>query len=173
MIRHRLAVLIALAAMSTASGCGTDEQAAPPAQSPVSSVTTPTPAGALPAPEVLTDLLYRLSDPAVPGADKVPIVEGATPADAEKLDRFAIALRDDGYLPLYLDATGIGWSDRFPGSVTADITVHTANPATGTFSFPMQFTAHDGGWQLAQDSASTVLAFGGGAPQPPPVPPTP
>lgn len=77
----------------------------------------------------MTDVLYRLSDPEVPGADKLPLVEGAKPADAATIDKFATALRDGGYLPLNLEAADLGWSDRYPGNVTADVTVNTANPA--------------------------------------------
>jgi hypothetical protein len=114
----------------------------------------------LPAPEALTDVLYRLSDPEVAGADKLALVEGAKPADAATIDKFATALRDGGYLPLNLDAADLSWSDRYPGNVTADVTVNTANPETGAFSFPMEFKPHDGGWQLSQETAKTLLAFG-------------
>ncbi|WP_046301016.1 hypothetical protein [Mycobacterium sp. UM_Kg27] len=164
MYRHRSTVAAALAAATVLlSGCGGHPPAEPVAEIPVTSTTAvpgPVPSAALPAPEALTDVLYRLSDPEVPGADKLALVEGAKPADAATIDKFATALKDGGYLPLSLDAAALGWSDRNPGNVTADVTVTTADPATGTFFFPMEFTPQHGDWQLSQDTAKTLLAFG-------------
>src|SRR3954471_18652878 len=59
-----------------------------------SSVVAPQPAGPLPAPEALTDVLSRLADPGVPGANKLNLVEGSTPETAAALDRFTTAARD-------------------------------------------------------------------------------
>lgn len=164
------------AAVLVMSGCGGHQPAEPVAEIPVTSTTVPVqvPSSALPAPEALTDVLYRLSDPEVPGADKLPLVEGAKPADAATIDKFATALRDGGYLPLNLEAADLGWSDRYPGNVTADVTVNTANPAAGTFAFPMEFTPNHGDWQLSQATAKSLLAFGNaqaGSTQPAPPPP--
>lgn len=158
------------------SGCAGHQPAEPVAEVPVTSTTVPAqaPSSALPAPEALTDVLYRLSDPEVPGADKLSLIEGAKPADAATIDKFATALKDGGYLPLSLEAAGLGWSDRNPGNVTADVTVNTANPATGTFFFPMEFTPNHSDWQLSQATAKTLLAFGNartGSTEP--APPTP
>ncbi|WP_234808706.1 hypothetical protein [Mycolicibacter terrae] len=153
----------AVAVVLALSGC-TGHQAAPPtAELPPTSTTTVAaepPASAMPAPEALTDVLYRLSDPEVPGVEKVGLIEGAKPTDAETIDKFATALKDGGYLPLKLEAAGLTWSDRHPGNLTADVTVDTANPDTGGFAFPMEFRPHDGGWQLSQETAKTLLAFG-------------
>lgn len=163
MYRHRIALTAALAAAVTAlSGCHGHQQAEPAVQIPVTSTTVPAsaPSSALPAPEALTDVLYRLSDPEVPGTDKLILIEGAKPADAATIDKFATALKDGGYLPLNLDAAGVGWSDRNPGNATADVTVTTANPASGAFSFPMEFTPTGDGWQLSQETAKSLLAFG-------------
>ncbi|MGV0625359.1 hypothetical protein [Mycolicibacter minnesotensis] len=131
--------------------------------SPSSIVTTPAsaaPAAVLPGPEALTDVLYRLSAPDVPGSEKVQLIEGAKASDAATIDKFATALKDGGYLPLNLQAAGLDWSQRSPGNVSADVTVTTANPETGAFSFPMEFKPNDGGWQLSEDTAKTLLAFG-------------
>lgn len=163
MSRQRIALSTALAAVLALSGCGGHEQAGPASEVtlPLSTtVSAEPPASPLPAPEALTDVLYRLSDPAVPAAEKVPLVEGAKPTDAETIDKFATALNDGGHLPLNLEAVGVTWSDRYPGNVTADVTVNTANPETGAFSFPMEFRPHGGGWQLSQETAKTLLAFG-------------
>ncbi|WP_409429196.1 hypothetical protein [Mycobacterium sp. SMC-11] len=163
MYRHRSTVAAALAAATVLlSGCSGHQPAEPVAEVPVTSTTVPVqvPSSALPAPEALTDVLYRLSDPEVPGADKLALIEGAKPADAATIDKFATALKDGGYLPLSLEAAALGWSDRSPGNVTADVTVNTANPATGTFFFPMEFTPNHGDWQLSQATAKSLLAFG-------------
>ena len=181
MYQHRIAVTAALAAAALVlSGCNGQQPAEQVTEVSVTSTTVPVqaPSSALPEPEALTDVLYRLSDPEVPGADKLALIEGAKPADAATIDKFATALKDGGYLPLSLDAAGLGWSERDPGNVTADVTVNTANPATGTFSFPMDFTPNHGDWQLSQATAKSLLAFGnaqasGTAPAPAPAPPTP
>lgn len=162
MNRYRLALATALSgAVLALPGCG-HQQPEPPAEPPPITTTTaaPAPSSPLPAPEALTDVLYRLSDPAIPAADKVALIEGAKPADAQTIDKFATALRDGGYLPLNLEAAEVTWSDRVPGHVTADVTVNTANPDTGAFTFPMEFAPADGGWQMSQDTAKAVLAFG-------------
>ncbi|OBG33216.1 MULTISPECIES: hypothetical protein [Mycolicibacter] len=177
MYRHRITVAAALAAATVMlSGCNGHQPAEPVAEVPVTSTTVPVqvPSSALPAPEALTDVLYRLSDPEVPGADKLALIEGAKPADAATIDKFATALKDGGYLPLSLEAAALGWSDRSPGNVTADVTVNTANPATGTFFFPMEFTPKHGDWQLSQATAKSLLAFGNArTSSTEPAPPTP
>lgn len=167
MSRQRIAlstVSTALAAVLALSGCASHPQPAePPAEIPVTATTTVAAepqSSPLPAPETLTDVLYRLSDPEIPGAEKVSLIESAKPTDAATIDKFATALKDGGYLPLNLDAAGITWSDRHPGNVTADVTVNTASPDAGGFTFPMEFTPRDGGWQLSHETAKTLLAFG-------------
>ncbi len=177
MYRYRITVAATLAAAALVlSGCSSHQPAEPVAEVPLTSTTVPVqvPSSALPAPEALTDVLYRLSDPEVPGADKLALIEGAKPADAATIDKFATALKDGGYLPLNLDADSLGWSDRSPGNVTADVTVNTANPATGTFFFPMEFTPNHGDWQLSQATAKSLLAFGNArTSSTEPTPPTP
>ena len=96
--------------------------------------------------------------------DNHPRASSATssgkPADAATIDKFATALRDGGYLPLILEVTGLAWSDRHPGYVTADVAVKTANPDTSEFHFPMEFKPAGEAWQLSADTAKTLLAFG-------------
>ena len=114
----------------------------------------------LPAPEALTDVLYRLADPDVPGTEKLDLIEGAKPGDAATLDRFTTALKDGGYRPLTLEAVDLGWSDRDPGNAVATVNVTTSSPDTSGFSFPMEFVPHDVGWQLSHRTAELLLAFG-------------
>ena len=118
-------------------------------------------AAPLPAPEALTDVLYRLADPAVKGADKLQLVENTTPADAATIDKFAAALRDGGFTPLTFTASEIRWSDRRPDDALASINVTTSNPANpGNFTFPMEFRQDKGAWQLSRETADMLLAFG-------------
>lgn len=168
---RRTVSITAVAVMLTVSGCAIHQSAGPVPQVPAVTA-NPSAAGALPGPDALAEVLYRLSDPDVAGADKVALIADAKPSDAEAIGKFAIALRDSGDLPLHLDITGLSWSDRDPGNVIADVTVNTAHPDTG-FSFPMEFTVHDGRWQLSATTAKTLLALSteqptSGSPVPPP-----
>lgn len=160
-----VATIAAMLAMLTLSGCSAHKSASLPdlpAEVPLTeSVPAAPPQSAmLPAPEALTDVLYRLADPAVPGVEKIALIEGANRADAGTLDKFTAALKDGGYLPLTVDASGITWSDRYPGNAAADVNATSANPDTGGFSLPMEFKPHEGGWQLSRQTAETLLAFG-------------
>lgn len=165
MHRHRVGTVSAatISAVLALAGCSHREAPTLPAEPPTSSVTTSTavPHGAVPpAPDALADVLYRLADPAVPGVEKVGLIEGATPVDSGNVDRFAAALRDGAYLPLTFDVADVGWSDRNPGNATANVNVTTRNPDAGEFAFPMEFTPRGDGWQLAQQTAELLLAFG-------------
>jgi hypothetical protein len=124
-------------------------------------------------------VLARLADPNVPGADKVNLVEGATPESAATLDKFVNALRDNGYLPMTFAANNIAWSDKIPSHVMSTVTVNTAEPNNPNFTFPMEFTPVQGGWQLSRATAEMLLAISrspaaptpGSPPGPPPAPP--
>ncbi|MBW0017135.1 MAG: hypothetical protein JO236_06275 [Mycobacterium sp.] len=135
----------------------------------------------LPAPEALVDVLTRLSDPAVPGANKTDLVQGATPETGAVLDKYTNALRDNGYLPMTFTAEGIAWSDQNASNVMATINVSSAN--NRRFTFPMDFTpcaTCQGSWQLSRKTAEMLLALGtspdsttpatSSAPAPPPGP---
>ena len=194
MPRNPFSVLSAatIVAALALSGCSNHDESKP-APSPVAPqssavATAPSdPGAALPAPEALADVLYRLADPAVKGSDKLTLVESTTPDDAVTMDRFASALRDGGFTPLTVTAADIRWSDRAPGNALATVNVTTSNPANpGGFTFPMEFRPHDGGWQLSRETADMLLAFGNArteasaaspspvSPSPPPAaPPTP
>ena len=135
---------------------------------PESATTPPTTAAApadteqLPVPEALTDVMYRLAEPAVPGADKLQLVQNVVPTDAPTLEKFATALRDGGFTPVTFEATDIRSSDAQPEGVLATIKVTTTNPENpGEFAFPMEFRPNaGGGWQLSRETADMLLAFG-------------
>jgi hypothetical protein len=158
-------VAVAFFGVVALSGCNSD---APPAAEPSSATTVTTPVAApasspLPAPQALTDVLARLSDPAVPGADKISLVELATADDAAALDKFGKALADNGALPLTFEAVDLKWSETEVGNVVATVNVTTANKPPGKFSFPMEFTPVRDDWQLTRKTANLLLEFGEGA----------
>jgi hypothetical protein len=165
---RRLIIAVNAAAVVAAlglSGCSSGdsknsssaaESAAPAASSPLAAP----PAAPLPPPEALTDVLSRIADPNVPGINKVNLIEGATPESAATLDKFSNALRDNGYPPMTFVADNIAWSDKNPSDVMATITVKTAHANNGAFTFPMEFTPTQGGWQLSKRTAETLLALG-------------
>ena len=117
----------------------------------------------LPPPAGPVDVLNRLSDPAVPGADKISLMELATADDAAALDKFGKALADNGALPLTFEAVDLKWSETEVGNVVATVNVTTANKPPGKFSFPMEFTPVRDGWQLTRKTADLLLDFGEGA----------
>jgi len=168
MVRRPPAVLAAVTAalLLGVAACGNDTHPAasesPSATTTVSSViAAPPPDTPLPPPEALTDVLYRLADTSVPGDQKVGLVEGAGAGDAEKLDKFGKALHDSGYTPVGFTAENIAWATDSPSNVTADVTVHSQNPAmTNGFTFPMEFkTDPQGGWQLTKATADILLTY--------------
>jgi hypothetical protein len=157
------------------TGCsGSDAKVASP-DAGSAALATPTPAGApptapLPPPEAIVDVLTRLSDPAVPGSNKVSLVEGATPESAANLDKYTNALRDGGYLPMTFVARDLAWSDKNPSNVAATVTVNTSHANNRVFTFPMEFTPYQGGWQLSHKTADMLLALNNSAPAPSPTP---
>ena len=140
--------------------------ATPAASTPIAAP----PTAPLPAPEALTDVLSRLADPAVPGTNKVSLIEGATPESAATIDKFTNALRDNGYLPMTFAAGNIAWSDKNPADVMATITVNSPRGNNGVFTFPMEFTPSQGGWQLSKRTAEMLLALSNSSSAPTPTP---
>ncbi|BBY09028.1 hypothetical protein MNVI_43460 [Mycobacterium noviomagense] len=124
----------------------------------------------LPPPEALTDVLYRLADPAVPGAQKVNLVESATPDNAAALEKFATALVDGGYAPVTFNATDLAWSDKDPADVVATVNVSSPKRDAPGFSFPMEFKPYQSGWQLSHQTADMLLGFGSPQTATPPMP---
>jgi hypothetical protein len=170
----RLTLPVALSAATvvaavTLAGCShTGPKVVSSSSSPVPTTSTPLIVGApptapLPAPDALIDVLNRLTDPNVPGINKVNLVEGATPDNAGTLDKFTNALRDNGDLPMTFVAKDLAWSDKNPSHATATVTVNTARANNGTFTFPMEFTPSQGGWQLSRRTAEMLLALGNSA----------
>lgn len=124
----------------------------------------------MPPPTALTDVMSRLADPALPGPEKVGLVEYGTPADAAALDRFAKALQDSGYAPLTFEARDLKWSQDQTGNVIADMTINASGPQAGNdLKFPMEFAPQQDSWQLTRQTADLLLQM-----EPPPaVTPTP
>ncbi|HXA87432.1 MAG TPA: hypothetical protein VNW96_02415 [Mycobacterium sp.] len=155
------AVVAALGLSGCSSGDSKNSSSAAESAAPAaSSLLAAPPAAPLPPPEALTDVLSRIADPNVPGINKVNLIEGATPESAATLDKFSNALRDNGYPPMTFVADNIAWSDKNPSDVMATITVKTAHANNGAFTFPMEFTPTQGGWQLSKRTAETLLALG-------------
>jgi len=142
--------------------------AVPATSSPLIVAAPPT--APLPAPDALIDVLNRLADPNVPGINKLNLIEGATPDSAGTLDKFTNALRDNGDLPMTFAANNVAWSDKNPSHVMATVTVNTARANNGQFTFPMEFTPFQGGWQLSRRTAEMLLALGNSPPPTTPVP---
>ena len=115
----------------------------------------------------------RLADPALPGDQKVVLIENGTADEAAGLDRFAAALRDNGALPLTFEVRDMAWSQADPGNVVATVVVRTSNPQTGEFTFPMEFAPADESWQLTRRTADLLLELDGEPGAPPPAPPPP
>lgn len=159
-----LAPTAAVAAVGLAACSDHHKERAAPAVSAVPSATSSplaaAPTSPAPAPEALTEVLGRLADPNIPGANKVNLVEGATAESAGALDKFTNALRDNGYLPMTFTANDVAWSDKNPSDVKATIVVHTAQASNANFTFPMVFTPFQGGWQLSRQTAETLLSLG-------------
>jgi hypothetical protein len=170
-------VVAALIAAMLVTGCDRkrpDAAASATADQPIPATAGFVPAAPLPPPEVLTEVLYKLADTSVRGADKVSLVEGATKDEGTQLDRFGKALADSGYTPLGFTADDIAWSDTVPGNVATKVTVHSENPAlAGGFTFPMEFHPYFGAWQLSRRTADMLLALGNNPPPPPAPTPTP
>ena len=167
------AVVAALGLSGCSSGDSKNSSSAAESAAPAaSSLLAAPPAAPLPPPEALTDVLSRIADPNVPGINKVNLIEGATPESAATLDKFTNALRDNGYQPVTFVADNIAWSDKNPADVVASITVKSARANNGVFTFPMEFTPFQGGWQLSKRTAQMLLALGNspGLSTPPPAP---
>jgi hypothetical protein len=163
---HRTARAIVLSAVAIAAalglcGCGGDDEPGQPAAVEAAPPPPAAPATApLPPPTALTDVLVRLADPNVSGADKVPLVQYATAGDAAALDRFGRAMLDGGFLPVTFEATDLTWSQDHRGNVIANIVVKTANRHAGDFRFPMEFSPIRGSWQLTRQTADMLLQLG-------------
>ena len=175
-MRRRLTAVLSTAAIAAVlglPGCSNDEDdstpsSAPPSTSASSTSTAAPQAAPLPPPDALTGVLYRLADAAVPGPQKLNLVEGATPESAGVFDQFANALLNGGFAPVKFDARDINWSDRDPVDVVANVDVNTSRAKGPHFAFPMEFKPYQGGWQLSARTADVLLAVRTDPPAPPP-----
>lgn len=162
-VRSAVTILVAAFGLSYGlSGCGSDKPPAPAPSSAVSSVPAapafPPPPAPLPPPSALTDVLYRLADPAVPGEQKLTLIADAGPGDAAALDRFGKALADNGYHPMTFDAADLAWAGAADDVVATVIARTPPGRTGGDFTFPMEFArTPDGGWQLTRESADMLL----------------
>jgi hypothetical protein len=164
--RHLTAVLSAATIVAALGlcGCSSDEHVgsteSEPAPTSTSATSTATAQVApLPPPDDLAKVLYRLADPAVPGSQKLNLVQGATPDNAAVFDQFATALLNGGFAPMKVDVRDVAWSDRDPADVVANVNVTSPNPHGPRFAFPMEFTPIQGGWQLSARTADVLLAY--------------
>jgi hypothetical protein len=164
--RHPTAVLSAATIVAALGlcGCSSDEHGASTESEPTPTSASATSAAAphvapLPPPDDLAKVLYRLADPAVPGIQKLDLVQGATPDDAAVFDQFATALLNVGFAPMKVDVRDVAWSDRDPADVVANVNVTSPNPHGPRFAFPMEFTPIQGGWQLSARTADVLLAY--------------
>lgn len=186
-MRHTVAILSA-AATAAALGLGGCAQSGDPESAGTTATVETSPAPSvglappgpparggppLPAPAALTDVMGRLADPALPGDQKIVLIENGTADEAAGLDRFATALRDNGALPLTFEVRDMAWSQADPGNVVATVVVRTSNPQTGEFTFPMEFAPADESWQLTRRTADLLLELDGEPGAPPPAPPPP
>jgi len=155
-------VAFAFCGVVTLSACDSPPPPAAPESTETTSLVAPTaPNGSpLPAPDALIDVLNQLSDPTVPGANKIDLVELATADDAAALDKFSKALADNGALPLTFEATDLKWSEAEADNVVATVNVTTATKPPGKFSFPMEFTPVHDKWELTRKTADLLLDFG-------------
>ncbi|TRW78959.1 hypothetical protein FK535_23425, partial [Mycolicibacterium sp. 018/SC-01/001] len=158
-------------APTSAPPAATTVETSPPPSAGIPAPAPPAPGGPpLPQPSALTDVLARLSDPAVPGDQKISLIENGTPAEATGLDRFATALRDNGALPLSFDARDLGWAQNGAGDVVATVTITLANPPGAQFTYPMLFAPQGGSWQLTRQTADQLLTLDAAPPAPAPAP---
>lgn len=186
-MRHTVAILSA-AATAAALGLGGCAQSGDPESAGTTATVETSPAPSvglappgpparggppLPAPAALTEVMGRLADPALPGDQKIVLIENGTADEAAGLDRFATALRDNGALPLTFEVRDMAWSQADPGNVVATVVVRTSNPQTGEFTFPMEFAPADESWQLTRRTADLLLELDGEPGAPPPAPPPP
>ncbi len=182
---------VAIAAALGLGACSSDTEekpapttvATPPPTVPVQDVPGP-PGAALPPPTALSDVMNRLADSNVPGAEKTGLIDSPVPGDAAALDKWGQALRQNGYDPVTFEARDLRWVQGAPDKITAVVGLKTENPQAGDFSYPMEFILTGTSWQLARRSADELLGEDvpqgspsettPAAPPPPPAaPPTP
>jgi hypothetical protein len=173
---------VAIAAALGLGGCNADseeKQAEAPVETQQPMPTAPEPEGAdpavppLPSPGALADVMNRISDANIPGADKTALIESASAHDAESMDRFGKALAEGGYARVTWEARDLRWATGTPGNVLAVLTLESVDPQAGDFTSPMEFNSVDNSWQLTRRTADALLQPGEAAPPVPTPTPTP
>ncbi|MGH3725778.1 MAG: hypothetical protein ACRDUS_16835 [Mycobacterium sp.] len=166
MARHRsvarLVVVAAGAAVLALTACSSSNDKASPTSSSAAHPSSTTAGAALPDhplpdPAVLTDVLNRLADPNLTGAEKVSSVQGATP---EQLDKFTKAIGDAGFAPLSFTVKDPKWSTETPGDVEAVVTINSPSPKMGGFAVPMSFSSEGESWKLSKRTSELLLKTG-------------
>ncbi|WP_081343679.1 MULTISPECIES: hypothetical protein [Mycobacteroides] len=163
MARHlQLAVVAAGAAVLALTACSSSNDKAAPAsasatQPASSAAAAAVPNHPLPDPAVLTDVLNRLADPNLPGAEKITAVQGATP---EQLDKFTKAIGDAGFSPLSFTVKDPKWSTETQGDVEAVVTINSPSPKMGGFAVPMSFSPEGESWKLSKRTSDLLLKTG-------------
>ncbi len=164
MARHlQFAVVVAGAAVLALTACSSSSDKAAPASSSTTQPASSAAAAAavpdhpLPDPAILTDVLNRLADPNLPGAEKVTAVQGATP---EQLDKFTKAIGDAGFSPLSFTVKDPKWSTENVGDVEAVVTINSPSPKMGGFAVPMSFSPEGQGWKLSKRTSDLLLKTG-------------
>jgi hypothetical protein len=181
LVRSAATFVAALGLSACAQPGPTEHPAASAVPEAVSTSSTPprepipdTPGGpSLPTSNALVDVMARLADPAVPGGEKLTLIEGGAAGEAVGLDRFAAALRDNGSLPLTFEVRDLAWSPSAPGNVIATVVIRTANQQGGDFVYPMEFAQTKGSWQLTRQTADLLLQLDPAATTAPVTPPPP
>lgn len=176
-------MILSAVAIATALGlgaCSADTERKPQqavGETSPSSTPAPVPPGPpvdpLPPPEALADVMNRIADSNVPGAEKVGLIESGTAGDETAMDKFGQALMQNGYAPATFEARDLRWVQEPPDTVSALVSLRTDNPQAGDFSFPMEFVFVDNTWQLTRKTADELLQPTESAPQTPPAPSAP
>lgn len=151
-----------VAALGLSACASSDAPVTTPPAPPPATTAAPAapPSNPLPAPQALTDVLYRMADTGVPGAEKTGVLDSASAADAAALDKFGRALEDNGFAPVTFEAHDLRRSPSDPANVVATVVVIPAEEQAGEFRFPMEFTSRQGRWQLTHETAELLLQLG-------------
>ncbi|WP_052740208.1 hypothetical protein [Mycobacteroides chelonae] len=162
MARHFQLAVAAGAAVLALTACSSSHDKAAPTSASATQPASSTAAAAvpnhpLPDPAVLTDVLNRLADPNLPGAEKITAVQGATP---EQLDKFTKAIGDAGFSPLSFTVKDPKWSTETQGDVEAVVTINSPSPKMGGFAVPMSFSPEGEGWKLSKRTSDLLLKTG-------------
>ncbi|AYA26544.1 MULTISPECIES: hypothetical protein [Rhodococcus] len=146
-----LCAATALAALTTVTGCSSDDAGDDTAATTSATTTTSTPVTAAVTVEQLQEQIDVFFDPAATTEDRAAVVENGTERTAV-LDRFTGVLA--GY-PL----TGTVGEITTVDADTVTATTEVAGPHGGA-PMPLTFEQIDGTWVIADESACSILTMG-------------